>query len=160
MPVGNFFITFFCQDQHNCEKCYEKTRVFLTSFESLPKFGRFQKIFEKLLFILVIHVMLVLGKLWILYFPRPLKCCTYELLIIRGTEQKRFLYHTSAATGPRTTTTVALFWIANFVSKKIFHTLVYHMYISCLSLLYISTVIFQFKNDISFGKATHLLLLM
>ena len=81
----------------------------MKSFESLPKVGRFQKIFEKLLFILVIHVMLVLGKLGILYFPRPLKCCTYELLIIRETEQKRILYHTSAATGPRTTTTVALF---------------------------------------------------
>ena len=83
VPVGHFFKTFFYQDQHNWEKFYEKTRVFLTSFESLTKVARFHKISEELLIILAIHVMLVLGKLWILYFPRPVKRCTYKLLSIR-----------------------------------------------------------------------------
>ena len=83
VPVGHFFKTFFYQDQHNWEKFYEKTRVFLTSFESLNKVARFHKISEELLLILASHVMLVLGKLWIIYFPRPLKSCTYELLSIK-----------------------------------------------------------------------------
>ena len=78
-----FFVTFLCQDHYNCEKFYAKTCVFLSSFENLPKVKRLHKIFEKLLFILAIYVMLVLGKLGILHFPRPLKCCTYELLSIR-----------------------------------------------------------------------------
>ena len=76
-------IFFACQDQHNCEKFYEKTSAFLINFESLPKVAHFHKIFEELLYILAIHVMLVLEKLWILYFPHPLKCCNYELLSIR-----------------------------------------------------------------------------
>ena len=83
VPVGHFFKTFFYQDQHNWEKFYEKTRVFLTSFESLNKVACFHKISEELLLIPARHVMLVLGKLWILYFPCPLKSCTYELLSIR-----------------------------------------------------------------------------
>ena len=82
VPVGHFFKPFFYQDQHNWKIFYEKTRVFLTSFKSLTKVARFHKISEELVFILAIHVMLVLGKLWILYFPSPLKCCTYELLSI------------------------------------------------------------------------------
>ena len=82
VPVGHF-LSFFCQDQHNCKKVYEETHVFLNIFESLSKVAYFQKIFEELLFILAIHVMLVLEKLWILYFPRRLKCCAYELLSIR-----------------------------------------------------------------------------
>ena len=83
VPVGHFSKTFFYQDQHNWEKIYEKTRIFLTSFESLNKVARFPKISEELLLILASHVMLVLGKLWILYFPLPLKSCTCELLSIR-----------------------------------------------------------------------------
>ena len=100
----SFFYNLFCQDRHNCEKFYEKTRVFLTGFESLSKVARFHKISEKLLFVLAIHVMLILGKLRILYFPRPLKCCTYELLSIRENRIEK-----TQDTGPRTTTTVALF---------------------------------------------------
>ena len=72
-----------CQDQHNWQKFYEKTRVFLTSFESLNKVARLPKISEELLLILASHVMSVLGKLWIIYIPRPLKSCTYELLSIK-----------------------------------------------------------------------------
>ena len=83
VPVGHFFKTFFYQDQDNWEKFYEKTRVFLTSFESLNKVARLHKISEELLLILASHVMSVLGKLWIIYFPRPLKSCTYELLSIK-----------------------------------------------------------------------------
>ena len=83
VPVGHFLKTFFYQDQHNWGKFYEKTRVFLTSFESLNKVAHFHKISDELLLMLAIHVMLVLGKLWILYFPRPFKTCTYELLSIK-----------------------------------------------------------------------------
>ena len=83
VPVSHFFKPFFYQHQHNWEIFYEKTHVFLTSFKSFTKVARFHKISEELVFILAIHVMLVLGKFWILYFPRPLKCCTYELLSIR-----------------------------------------------------------------------------
>ena len=61
-PVGHF-LSFFCQDQHNCKKVYEETHFFLNIFESLSKVAYFQKNFEELLFILAIHVMLVLGKL-------------------------------------------------------------------------------------------------
>ena len=57
------FLNLFYQDQHNWEKFYEKTRVFLISFESLTKVARFHKISEELLITLAIHVMLVLGKL-------------------------------------------------------------------------------------------------
>ena len=60
VPVGHFFKPFFINSI----------------------IGNF-KISEELVFILAIYVMLVLGKLWILYFPRPLKCCTYEFLSIR-----------------------------------------------------------------------------
>ena len=83
VPAGHFLKTFFDQDQLNWEKIYEKTRVFLTSFESLNKAARFHEIYEELLLILASHVMFVLRKLWILYFPRPLKSCTYELLSTR-----------------------------------------------------------------------------
>ena len=80
--------------------------------------------------------MLILGKLWILYFPRPLKCCTYELLSIRENRIEK-----TQDTGLRTTTMVALFWIANFVNKKNLS----HSGISLVYFLFIALV-YQYHN--------------
>ena len=82
VPVSHFCKTFFIKISI-IGKNFMKRSVFLTSFGSLNKTARFPKISEELLLILASHVMLVLGKLWILYFPCPLKSCTYELLSIR-----------------------------------------------------------------------------
>ena len=82
VPVGHFCKTFFIKISI-IGKNFMKRSVFLTIFMSLNKTARFPKISEELLLILASHVMLVLEKLWILYFPCPLKSCTYELLSIR-----------------------------------------------------------------------------
>ena len=82
VSVSHFFKPFFINISI-IGKYFMKRPVFLTSFKSFTKAAHFHKISEELVFILAIHVMLVLGKLWILYFPRPLKCCTYEFLSIR-----------------------------------------------------------------------------
>ena len=82
-----------------------------------------------------------------LFSTYPLKRWSYKLHSIRENRiEKISAFNLSAATGPCTTTTVGLFYIANFVVKKIFYTVVYHWYISCTSPLYIKAIIFKFEN--------------
>ena len=72
-----------------------------------------------------------------LFSTYPLKRWSYKLLSIRENRiEKISAFNLSAATGPCTTTTVGLFYIANFVVKKnLLHcgiSMVYFLYIALI----------------------------